>query len=88
MLGKQNSFQKVAAKLSEDFTKRSRFTEFTTCNVTVEDGQYYVNFEGKKVGSSAILTNMLNNSALMISGEEDKNLEAGTYVNVILLENF
>ncbi len=88
MLGKINSFQTVEAKLSEDFKKRSRFTEFTACNVSIEDGQYLVNFDAKKVGSSAILTNMLNNSALMISGEEDKNLEAGTYVNVILLENF
>lgn len=88
MLGRQKAFKTVAAKLSEDFTKRSRFTEFTACNIVVEDGQYFVNFDGKKVGSSAILTNMLNNSALMISGEDDKNLEAGTFVNVILLENF
>ena len=88
MQGRQKAFKTVAAKLSENFTKRSRFTEFTACNILVEDGQYLVNFNGKKVGSSAILTNMLNNSALMISGEEDKNLEAGTFVNVILLENF
>jgi molybdopterin molybdotransferase len=54
----------------------------------VEDGHYFVNFEGKKVGSSAILVNMLNDSALMVAGEEDKFLEAGTYVNVILLEQF
>jgi len=88
MLGKEKAYTTVEAKLSEDFTKRSRFTEFTTCNVVVEDGEYFVNFDGKKVGSSAILTNMLDESALMISGEEDKNLEAGTFVNVILLENF
>ena len=88
MLGKEKAYTTVEAKLSEDFNKRSRFTEFTTCNVVVEDGEYFVNFDGKKVGSSAILTNMLDESALMISGEEDKNLEAGTFVNVILLENF
>ncbi|QOP44909.1 molybdopterin molybdotransferase MoeA [Sulfurimonas paralvinellae] len=88
MLGKEKPYKTVAAKLQEDFRKRSRFTEFTACNVVVEDGEYFVNFEGKKVGSSAILTNMLDNSALMIAGEEDKFLEAGTYVNVILLENF
>ena len=29
-----------------------------------EDGEYFVNFDGKKVGSSAILTNMLQASAL------------------------
>jgi len=88
MLGKEQPYTVIEAKLSEEFTKRSRFTEFTACNLTTEDGQYFVNFEGKKVGSSAILTNMLNQSALMISGEEDKNLEAGTFVNVILMENF
>jgi len=88
MLGKEKAYTTVEAKLSEDFNKRSRFTEFTACNVVVEDGEYFVNFDGKKVGSSAILTNMLDESALMISGEEDKNLQAGTFVNVILLENF
>jgi len=88
MLGKTQPYRVVAAKLQDDFTKRSRFTEFTACNVVVEDGEYFVNLEGKKVGSSAILTNMLDSSALMIAGEEDKFLEAGTYVTTILLENF
>ncbi len=88
MQGKEYSYKTVAAKLQEDFTKRSRFTEFTACNVVVEDGEYFVNFTGKKVGSSAILTNMLDNSALMVAGEDDKFLEAGTYVNIILLESF
>ncbi len=88
MLGKTEPYKTVGAKLQEDFKKRSKFTEFTACNVIVEDGEYFINFEDKKVGSSAILTNMLNQSALMVAGEDDKFLEKGTYVNVILLENF
>lgn len=88
MLGRDKAYTTVAAKLSEDFKKRSRLTEFTACNVSVEDGEYFVDFEGKKVGSSAILTNLLNSSALMVTGEDDGNLEKGTYVNVILLESF
>ena len=88
MLGKAAPYKTVAAKLQEDFKKRSPFTEFTACNVEIEDGEYYVNFKDKKVGSSAILVNMLHNPALMVAGEDDKFLEAGTYVNVILLENF
>ncbi len=88
MLGRENSYVSVEAKLSEDFSKRSKLTEFTACNVVIEDGEYFVNFEGKKVGSSAILTNLLNSSALMVTGSEDGNLEKGTFVNVILLENF
>jgi molybdopterin molybdotransferase len=87
MLGKNQAYKVVEAKLSEDFTKRSKFTEFSACNVTIEDGQYYVNFQNKKIGSSAILTNMLENSGLMISGEADYQLSKDTYVNVILLEN-
>lgn len=86
MLGKAKPYKTVAAKLQEDFTKRSRYTEFTACNVVVEDGEYFINFEGKKVGSSAILVNMLNSSALMIAGEDDKFLEVGTYVSVILFD--
>ncbi|MDH4944733.1 gephyrin-like molybdotransferase Glp [Sulfurimonas sp. C5] len=85
MLGAQKPYKTVAAKLQEDFKKRSPFTEFTTCNVLIEDGEYFVNFKDKKMGSSAILTNMLHNSGLMISGEDDKELTAGTFVNVILL---
>lgn len=88
MLGRESAYKTVAAKLGEDFTKRSRLTEFTACNVVVEDGEYFVNFKGKKVGSSAILTNMLDSGALMITGEDDGNLSEGTFVNVILLDNF
>ena len=88
MLGKDKAYKTVEAKLSEDFKKRSKLTEFTACNVTVEDGEYFVNFEGKKVGSSAILTNMLDNSALMVTAEDDGNLDEGTFVNVILLDTF
>lgn len=88
MLGRKSAYKTVAAKLSEKFTKRSKLTEFTACNVLVEDGEYFVNFKDKKVGSSAILTNMLDSSALMITGEDDGDLEQGTYVNVILLDNF
>ncbi len=88
MLGKDKAYKTVGAKLSEDFKKRSRFTEFTACNVVVEDGEYFVNFEGKKVGSSAILTNMLDDSALMVTGEDDGDLPKGTFVSVILLDSF
>ena len=88
MLGKEKPYTMVAAKLQEDFKKRSPFTEFTACNVVVEDGEYFINFKDKKVGSSAILVNMLHNSGLMIAGEDDTFLKAGTAVNVILLENF
>ncbi len=88
MLLKKNPFTTVEAKLSEDFKKRSRFTEFTACNVNIKNGQYFVDFIGKKVGSSAILTNMLDGSALMVTPEEQKEVAKDSYVDLILLENF
>ncbi|WP_373073712.1 molybdopterin molybdotransferase MoeA [Sulfurimonas sp.] len=88
MLGKKHPYKIIEAKLAQDFQKRSKATEFTACNVVLEDGEYYVNFKDKKVGSSAILINLLNESALMITGEEDGDLEEGTFVNVILLDSF
>jgi molybdopterin molybdotransferase len=88
MLGKEKPYKMVEAKLGENFQKRSNLREFTACNVVVEEGEYFVNFKDKKVGSSAILTNLLDHSALMVSGEEDGDLEQGTFVNVILLESF
>ncbi|MBL0708072.1 MAG: molybdopterin molybdotransferase MoeA [Sulfurimonas sp.] len=88
MLGVKEPYKKIEAKLSEEFIKRSRLTEFTACNVELIDGEYFVNFKDKKVGSSAILTNLLNSSALMITGEDDGDLEEGTFVSVILLDSF
>ena len=88
MLGKKRAYKIIEARLAEDFKKRTPFSEFRACNVYVEDGCYKCDFQGKKVGSSAILVNMLDGAGLMIAGEEDAFLEAGTMVNVIMLESF
>ena len=85
-LGMDAELPIVEAKLSEPFRKKSRKTEFTACNLTNEDGNLMVNFKDKKAGTSAILTNLLGKPALMITGEEDTDLEEGMLVHVILLD--
>ena len=85
MMGRENPYEPIEATLKVPFAKRSNKSEFTACNLNFEDGRYWVDFEGKKTGSSAILTNLLGNAALMICGEEDGDLEAGTLVRVIKL---
>ncbi|HEX5624091.1 MAG TPA: gephyrin-like molybdotransferase Glp [Sulfuricurvum sp.] len=85
MMGGTSPYEPIEATLKVPFAKRSKKSEFTACNLTFEDGRYWVDFEGKKSGSSAILTNLLGNAALMICGEEDGDLEAGTLVRVIKL---
>jgi len=88
MLGRTEAEEPIEATLKEPFVKRSKKSEFTACNLSFEDGKYYVDFEGKKTGTSAILTNMLGNTALMLTGEDDGSLEAGTVVRVIKLDSF
>ena len=88
MLGKSRAYKTIEATLSEDFTKRSRFTEFTTVNLHLVDGEYFVDMQGKKVGSSAILTNMLESSALMQTPQEQAFTPKGSKVEIIVLENF
>lgn len=85
MMGIENPYEVIEATLKVPFSKRSNKSEFTACNLTFEEGRYWVDFEGKKTGSSAILTNLLGNTGLMICSEEDGDLEAGTLVRVIKL---
>ena len=79
------SLHQVKAKLKVPFTKRAKKAEFTACNISLVQGEYYVDFRDKKVGSSAILTNMLGDVALLVTSEEDTSKEIGDEVSVLLL---
>ncbi len=76
---------KIKAILKEPFVKRAKKAEFTACNLTIEEGKYRVDFEGKKVGTSAILTNMLGTIALVYTSEEASSVEAGQEIDVVIL---
>ena len=78
------ALHKVKAKLKEPFVKRAKKAEFTACNIALIQGEYYVDFKDKKVGSSAILTNMLGNVALLVTSEDDTSKEIGDEVTVLL----
>jgi len=86
MLGLEGSLKIIQARLDEEFKKRSDKTEFTACNLYEKDAQMFINFDDKKVGSSAILTNLLGRSALMISGENDNIIAKDSLVEVIVFE--
>ena len=77
----------VKARITEDFPIRMKKTIFTACNVEYINNEYTVNFEGKKKGTSAILTNMLENPALLIQKEDSENIKAGDIVDILLLNN-
>ncbi len=74
----------VKATLKEPFIKRAKKAEFTACNVTTAEGRYVVDFQDKRVGTSAILTNMLGPSALLYTREDDTSKDAGAEVDLFL----
>jgi len=76
----------VKATLKENFIKRSKKTEFTVCNIYIEDGEYFVDFKDKRVGSSAIMTNMLGDVGLIITSPNEGNKEVGEKVDVWLIK--
>jgi len=80
-----NPIKIVNATLKEPFIKRAKKAEFTACNLSLEDGEYQIDFEGKKVGSSAILTNMLGNTALLYTKEDDSDKFIGDSMKVVVL---
>ncbi|MEA1953160.1 MAG: molybdopterin molybdotransferase MoeA [Campylobacterota bacterium] len=80
------SLKKVKATLSEPFIKRAKKAEFTACNVERVNGEYRIDFKDKKVGSSAILTNMLGSIALLATSEDETSKEIGDSVEVLLLD--
>ena len=80
----RSSLRKVKATLKEAFIKRAKKAEFTACNVSLIQGEYYVDFKDKKVGSSAILTNMLGDVALLVTSEDDTSKNVGDEVEILL----
>jgi molybdopterin molybdotransferase len=77
----------VKAKISQDFPLKMPKAIFSACNVNYENSEYIINFDGKKLGTSAILTNMLDNPALLIQKENSKDIKAGDIVDILLLNN-
>ena len=74
----------IKGNLKGKYIKKSRKTEFKPCNISVDNGELYVDFVGKKDGTSAIMTNMLGDCALTIASEEDGNREIGEQIDTYI----
>jgi molybdopterin molybdotransferase len=84
-LGDNKELEIIKATLMENFPKKQPKTIFTACNLNNNNGNYEVDFIGKKLGTSAILTNMLKNCALLYQREDSSSLNKGDIVEVIKL---
>lgn len=74
---------KITAIMDEDYKKRSTFLEFTAVNLENRDGKIFVNLNGKKLGSSAIVNNLTNEAALLIIPKETEFIAKGEVVEVL-----
>ena len=74
---------KITAIMDEDYKKRSPFLEFTAVNLENRDGKIFVNLNGKRLGSSAIVNNLTNEAALLIIPKETEFIAKGEVVEVL-----
>jgi len=85
LLGSNKKLPLVKARIKEDYKMKMKKTIFTACNVYYKNNEYSIDFEGKKAGTSAILTNMLQNPALLIQDEDSSDIKKDDLVDIILL---
>ncbi|WP_321471350.1 molybdopterin molybdotransferase MoeA [Halarcobacter sp.] len=85
-MGTKKTHKIVKARIDIDFPRKMPKTVFTACNIKYEDGEYKIDFDGKKQGTSAILTNMLGTPALLIQKEDSEDIKANDLVDVLLLD--
>jgi molybdopterin molybdotransferase len=85
-LENKTSLNVLEAKLRDGFVKKFKKTQFVAVNLSFENGEYVVDIRGKKQGSSGILTNLINNRALMQLDEGLYELKAGERVKVIVYD--
>ena len=87
MRGCEYELPVVTATLKEGFAKKTKNkTEFAACRLLLENGEYFCDFEGKRGGSSAIMTNLLGGAGLLLVDESEGDKEAGEKVRVVRLD--
>lgn len=78
-----NTLPLIKAVLNEPYIKKSQKTEFIACRYYIKDGKYIIDFVGKKIGSSGILTNTLGASALLKLNPNDKQININDEVDIL-----
>jgi len=83
MMGLSPELPMKRAKLSSEYKKKSKKSEIAVGNLSYHDSQYHIDFKGKRAGSSAIMTNMLGDTALIMIDKESQGVASGEEVNFI-----
>ncbi len=85
--GREYELPIVTARMLDGYKKKTKNkTEFAACNLQLKDGEYLCDFEGKRTGSSAIMTNMLGDVGLLWLDADEGDKEPGDRARVVLLK--
>ena len=74
----------IKAKLRDNFKKVNPKTQFVAVNISYENGEFIVDVRDKKSGSSGILTNLIQNYALMKLDVGFYELPKGSEVDIMI----
>ncbi len=88
MMGLSGELKYKNATLKSHFKKKTNKTEFHAGSLSIEDGEYMIDFSCKKSGTSAILTNMLGTVALVRVDIEDRELKKGNKIKILDMGDF
>ena len=88
MMGLSGELKYKNAILKTNFKKKTHKTEFHAGSLSLENGEYYIDFSCKKKGTSAILTNMLGNVGLVRVDVEQTELKKGDKVKILDMSDF
>lgn len=83
--GSDEKLLNIEAIADEDFKQKGNKTTFTACNIKNINGSYHIDFQGKKLGTSAILTNMLGDVGLLVLDETQNEIKTGDNVKVLVV---
>ncbi len=85
--GREYELPVVTARVLDGYRKKTKNkTEFAACNIRLKNGEYLCDFEGKRSGSSAIMTNMLGDVGLLWLNVGEGDKEPGDLARVVLLK--
>ena len=88
MMGLDGELKYKNATLKNNFKKKTNKTEFHAGSLSIEDGEYMIDFSCKKSGTSAILTNMLGSVALVRVDVEQRELKKGDRLKILDMNDF
>lgn len=81
LFGAKMDFEKTAI-LADDYELKGQLENFSAASLSVENGELFISTKGKKQGSSAISSNLLDSAVLLRVAKSAKKGEVVKYIKI------